>query len=646
MHLNKNQQAAAHHKDAHILVLAGAGTGKTLTIMARAAYLIEHGVDPSRILLLTFTRRAARDMLDRLYLSIGNVARDVIAGTFHHFCLLTMRRMSKHFGIQEFTVIDREDQTDLMKLVRADFLKKRIIFPHAAELIKVYSYARNTNIGPMKYLKKHTDHDDDTMEKIVAIFKEYDKRKEVNRYLDYDDILHRFAKKLHDDADAGDKLRRQYDHILVDEMQDTNPLQWLILDGLKDPAKLFCVGDDAQSIYAFRGADFRNVHAFKQRVPGAVVLRLEDNYRSSQEILDLSNWLLKESPLNYRKKLKAKRGSGDKPVLIDFETEFDEAKWIAQDLIKRHEAGAPWSDHMVMTRTAWNSRAVEAIFVEKNIPYVFVGGVGLLQAAHVKDLLCLVRASISHYDELAWIRYLTLWPKIGDITASRAIAVMKTAQAIPEAIDIIKKQFKAGQKIAEGPALIQKYIHEPAKALKACARFLDPILSKRYNKWMSRKKDFTLLEQMAERYKSLLQFIETYTMDPISTTEAIRSEGRDCVSLITVHSAKGTESSVCYIIRAEPGMYPYIRSLGEEDEEEEERRILYVAMTRAKDELKLTRTGTRYGKTVFHGGAVGTYFLQMLPDELIERQSEWERVYHIDQQPRNYGVIRPRKRYE
>jgi DNA helicase-2/ATP-dependent DNA helicase PcrA len=646
MQLNKNQQTAAQYNDAHILVLAGAGTGKTLTIMARAAYLIQHKVDPRRILLLTFTRRAARDMTDRLYLSIGNAARDVIAGTFHHFCLLTMRKMSKQFGIQDFTVIDREDQTDLMKLVRADFLKKGVIFPNASELIKVYSYARNTNIGPLKYLRKHTDHDEDTMKKICAVFKEYDKRKEANRYLDYDDILHRFAKRLHDDPAIAEKLRGLYDHILVDEMQDTNPLQWLILDGLKEPAKLFCVGDDAQSIYAFRGADFRNVHSFKRRVTGAVVLRLEDNYRSSQEILDLSNWLLKESPLTYKKNLKAKRGSGEKPVLIDFETEFDEAKWIADDLIKRHETGASWSDHMILTRTAWNSRTIEAILVEKNIPYVFIGGVGLLQAAHVKDLLCLVRASISHYDELAWIRYLTLWPKIGDITASRAITSMKEAPNVSEAVNIMKKQFRTGQKIAEGPKLIQKYINEPAKALKAGARFLDPILSKRYNKWVSRKKDFNLLEQLAERYRSLLQFIETYTMDPISTTEATRSEGKDCVSLITIHSAKGTESSVCYIIRAEPGMYPYIRSLGEEDEEEEERRILYVAMTRAKDELVLTRTGTRYGRTVFHGGAVGSYFLNRLPDELVESQSEWEGVFHTDETTRNYGVIRPRKRYQ
>lgn len=646
MQLNKNQRIAAQYDDTHILVLAGAGTGKTLTIMARAAHLIQKGVDPGRILLLTFTRRAARDMTDRLYLSIGNAARDVLAGTFHHFCLLTMRRMTKDFGIQDFTVIDREDQTDLMKLVRADFLKKRVVFPQAAELIKIYSYARNTNVGPMKYLNKHTDYEADVREKILTIFKEYDKRKDANGYLDYDDILQRFAVKLHDDAAINEKLRRLYDYILVDEMQDTNPLQWLILDALKDPAKLFCVGDDAQSIYAFRGADFKNVHSFKNRVPGAVVLRLEDNYRSAQEILDLSNWLLKESPLKYNKNLKAKRGSGPKPFFVELETEFDEAKWIADDLIKRHETGAPWNDHMVLTRTAWTSRTLEAILVEKNIPYVFIGGVSLLQAAHVKDLLCLVRSAMSHNDELAWIRYLTLWPKIGDITASRAIAAMKAASNPAEAVQLMKSHFSSGQKIAEGPELIQKYMHDPAKALKAGARFLDPVLSKRYNRWISRQKDFGLLIKLAEKYRSLLQFLETYTLDPISTTQATRSEGKDAVTLITIHSAKGTESPVCYIIRAEPGMYPYIRSLGDEDEEEEERRILYVAMTRAKDELILTRTGSRRGRTVFHGGTAGPYFLSTLPDNLVEKDCRWEIVFPDAEPESHYGVVRPRRRYQ
>ncbi|MCK5194731.1 MAG: ATP-dependent helicase, partial [Desulfobulbaceae bacterium] len=357
--LNKNQQIAAEYKDKHILVLAGAGTGKTLTIIARAEYLIRKGVDPRRILLLTFTRRAAREMTDRLYLSIGDAANAVTAGTFHHFCLLTMRRMADKFEIQDFTVIDRDDQNSLMRLARAGYVKKGEKFPKASQLVNVFSYSRNTNMIVLEYLDKYTEFDEKTSNKILNVFTEYKQRKQLNRYLDFDDILYHFGKKLHEDPSIRKQLRSRYDHILVDEMQDTNPLQWLILDGLKDPAKLFCVGDDAQSIYAFRGADFRNVHSFKKRIPNSVVLKLEDNYRSTQEILDISNWLLKESPLNYNKNLKTHRGTGTKPLLVDFDSDLDEAKWIAENLIERHETGSLWNDHMILTRTAWGSRSVE-----------------------------------------------------------------------------------------------------------------------------------------------------------------------------------------------------------------------------------------------------------------------------------------------
>ncbi|MBW1609213.1 MAG: ATP-dependent helicase, partial [Deltaproteobacteria bacterium] len=569
--LNKNQQIAAEYKDKHILVLAGAGTGKTLTIIARAEHLIRKGVDPRRILLLTFTRRAAREMTDRLYLTIGDAANVVTAGTFHHFCLLTMRRMADKFGIQDFTVIDRDDQNSLMRLARVGYLKKGEKFPKASQLVTVFSYSRNTNMNVLEYLNKYTEFDEETSNKILNVFTEYKQRKQLNRYLDFDDILYLFGKKLHEDSSISNRLRSRYDHILVDETQDTNPLQWIILDGLKDPAKLFCVGDDAQSIYAFRGADFRNVHSFKKRIPDSVILKLEDNYRSTQEILDISNWLLKESPLKYNKNLKAQRGTGTKPLLVDFDSDLDEAKWIAENLIERHETGSLWNDHMILTRTAWGSRSVEAMLIEKNIPYIFIGGISFLQAAHVKDLLCLVRAAASNHDELAWIRYLTLWPGIGDVTAARLISSMKEMGTMNEALDQLSNKLKKDQqKIVNGPKTILKYWDEPTKALRVGAEFLKPILSEKYDKWDLRKKDFDLLVRLAERYRSLMRFIETYTLDPITSTVVSRLENQDVVTLITVHSGKGTESSVCYVIRVEPGMYPHIRSLGAEDDEEEE----------------------------------------------------------------------------
>jgi len=625
--LNENQKIAAEHEDKHILVLAGAGTGKTSTIIARVEYLIRKGVNPQRILLLTFTRRAAKEMTDRLYLSIGDAAQKVMTGTFHHFCLLTMRKMPDKFGIKDFTVIDRDDQISLMNLARAKHITKGVKFPIASQLVNIYSYARNTNIEFSEYLNKYTEYDSENSDKILNIFMDYHQRKQTYRYLDFDDIIYQFGEILHKSPSINEQLRSQYDHILVDEMQDTNPLQWRILDGLKDPAKLFCVGDDAQSIYAFRGADFRNVHSFKERVPDSVVLKLEDNYRSTQEILDLSNWLLKESPLNYNKNLKAQRGTGIKPVIKCFQSDLMEAKWIADDLIKRHEEGSSWSDHMLLTRTAHSSRSVEAMLIEKKIPYIFIGGASFLQAAHVKDLLCLVRAAGNQQDEIAWMRYLVLWPKIGDVIASRLIASMKQTGSLAKAFSEIASKNEKRHEIINGPEIILKHWNEPAKALKAGAEFFEPLLSTRYDQWNVRKKDFDLLVKLAERYTSLMRFIEVYTLDPITSTAATRSENQDVVTLITVHSAKGIESPVCYIIRAEPGIYPHIRSIGKEDEEEEERRTLYVAITRAKNELILTRSENQYSYSYFNADVKKPYFLSDVPSDILEEDYSYDYTF-------------------
>ena len=285
---------------------------------------------------------------------------------------------------------------------------------------------------------------------------------------------------------------------------------------------------------------------------------------------------------------------------------------------------------MILTRTAWGSRSVEAMLIEKNIPYIFIGGISFLQAAHVKDLLCLVRAAASNHDELAWIRYLTLWPGIGDVTAARLISSMKEMGTMNEALDQLSGKLKKDQqKVVNGPKTILKYWDEPTKALRVGAEFLKPILSEKYDKWDLRKKDFDLLVRLAERYRSLMRFIETYTLDPITSTVVSRLENQDVVTLITVHSGKGTESSVCYVIRVEPGMYPHIRSLGAEDDEEEERRILYVAMTRAKNELILTRSEGRSSYSYSYGDAAEAYFLSTVPDKLIEER--WQYEMYLDE---------------
>ena len=625
MKLNSQQKAAVEYSDGHVLVLAGAGTGKTRTIIARAEHLIESGVEPQRILMLTFTRRAAQEMINRLSLMVGEISNLVLAGTFHHFCLYTMRKMSKMFGIESSTVIDRDDQIQLMKLVRARYKKEGENFTASDKLVQIYSYAKNTNQPLKDYLDKYTEFEDEEFEKVIKIIKEYETRKKDNNYLDYDDILHIFAKKLHEIPEIRERIRNYYDHILVDEMQDTNPLQWLILEGLRDPALLFCVGDDAQSIYSFRGADFKNVHYFTSRIPNSTILRLEKNYRSTKGILDLSNWLLNESTLNYNKNLESVRGTGITPVLIDFENDFEEARWIAEDLVQRHETGCRWDDQMVITRSGLASRTLEAILIEKQVPYKFIGGTSLLQSAHVKDLLSLMRCSASHQDEIAWIRYLTLWPKLGDVTALRIIERMKKAPLFNEAIEILRSEKRIIPEILAGPHRVIEKWANPHDAIRAGIDVLEPLLKTKYSKWDTRRKDFDLLASLAKKHKSLLSFIETYTMDPISTSEASRLEGDDAVVLITVHSAKGTEAKTCYLIKVEPGMYPHVRSLGNFDEEEEERRVLYVAMTRAQNELIITRNLSQGGRYNFHGGYRAdhsrdgsSYFLEKLPENLLD----------------------------
>src|SRR5262249_14706875 len=273
-------------------------------------------------------------------------------------------------------------------------------------------------------------------DQIAKIMLGYEEKKRERRYLDYDDILDIVAQRLELSPDTRNWISSLYDHILIDEMQDTNPLQWKLISPLKERVTLYCVGDDAQSIYGFRGADFRNVHSFSSRVPGSVILKLEDNYRSTQEILDVSNWLLARSPLGYDTNLRAERGNGKKPQLHTFSNEYEEATWVADDLLKRREEGAEWRNHMILVRSAYAARALQASLLAKNIPYVFIGGIKLLESAHVRDLLSVLRLVANPRDEIGWIRFLTLWEGVGDVTASRLIDRIMLADDLEKCLDL------------------------------------------------------------------------------------------------------------------------------------------------------------------------------------------------------------------
>lgn len=625
--LNPQQKQAATTESQHSLVLAGAGCGKTKTIVARAAYLIDQGIPANQIQILTFTRRSASEIVARVELALGEQAKGLRASTFHTFCMYLLRRVPKAFGLEQFSIIDRDDQLMMFRLIRGkDDKKNPNQLPKPQELCDLYSFARNTRQKLSDTLEKQHPEHLAFKDQIAEIMKEYETRKRARSFLDYDDILAIVASALDQSEGLADYVASLCQHMLVDEMQDTNPLQWALLEPLKDKVSLFCVGDDAQSIYGFRGADFENIHHFKDRVPNAQVFKLEQNYRSTQEILDLSNWLLDQSEIQYNKRLDAHRGEGVKPRMHIFPNEFDEAKWIAIDIKERHYLqGSKWSDHMVLVRSSFAARHIEAACIAANVPYRFIGGMKLLETAHVKDLLSLLRVIANPLDDIAWMRFLTLWNGVGDVGASRLAQQLLLE---PEFDLIFDKLEKFGRIPAE-TLLIMKQMTVLKQEVQACVglgiQAIEAQLAENYKKdWNRRQADFELVKQLASKHTQLSEFLEEYVLDPVSISEIERQSDSDVVTLITIHSAKGTEQKVCYVVNVTPGQYPHARAQGDFNDVEEERRVLYVALTRAQNELILTKQNlSLWARDVIdeQGRKVESYFLNDLTRNLCSMET-------------------------
>ncbi len=586
--LNESQHAAATYMGQHCLVLAGAGCGKTKTIIARCAFLIDQGVRPERIKVLTFTRRSAGEIIERVAQHIGLQAHGLNASTFHTWCISLIRKAPEMFGVKDYSIIDADDQTQLFKSLRGRSEKK---LPTSAELASLNSYMRNTGCTLKEAVERMGESAMDCMEEIAIIMHGYTTKKNDGRLIDYDDILDVVARQLNAGGAVRDWVMKQYDHILVDEFQDTNPLQWRLLSPLKDGLCLYCVGDDAQSIYAFRGADFHNVHSFTERVPTGVVLKLERNYRSVQEILDVSNWVLDQSKLSYDKRLTAHRGHGDKPRLISFVDEWAEARWIVQNIVDRRDNECMrLNQHMVVTRTSRSARALESILVQRGINYQFIGGTKLLESAHIRDVISVVKLINNTRDEISWMRYLTMFEGVGEKGAYRFASMAIQCNDIESVFNF------AGPHLGKIPLKAMEIITELsdmdspsiAKILERAFELLEPVVSKGYEDWERRKRDFPVVVSLAEKHSTMQGFIDEYLLDPVYT--GTTAEVEDKLTVITVHSAKGTECEVVYCIGSNPSAYPSTRS-DTPDKVEEDRRVLYVALTRAKDELFVTRHG-------------------------------------------------------
>lgn len=603
--LNKQQLAAATYNGKHLLVLAGAGTGKTRTIIARAIHLISVGVLPTRIKLLSFTKKSAQEIAERIKIEGANIpeAKQVSGSTFHSWCMELIMRYGKAFGLEGYSCIDEDDRESAIKIaIGTVYNKKEIKIGKdrlkASTISDIYSFSVNTrqNLSTaikIKMFPMANGEDIDVQvaeirDRITPVIKAYIDFKRSRRYIDYDDMLMAVASVLKQNKELQEYVSSQYDHILIDEMQDTNPLQWMLIESFMNNCHLFCVGDDAQSIYAFRGADFKSIHSFVDRVPNSEVYKLEENYRSTQEILDLSNWLLDESPLKYDKHLFAHRGNGQKPIMQFVNNEWEEAEFVTDDIEKNVADGKHYRDHMILSRSVYASRKIEAACISKKIPYIVFGGTTLMRSAHVRDVVSALRILANFRDELAWMRYLMLWQGVGEVTASKIIEKMFSYASLRECIDVVKS---AKLKDLAAHELLQKICtleKRPDAAIDIIVSELDGIMARKHENWDARKKDFAALKIVAKRADSISTFITEYILDPVAELSNVleKREDNDRIVISTIHSAKGLEAEICYIASVTPGMFPSHKA-ETEDDIEEERRCLYVALTRAKDKLYL-----------------------------------------------------------
>lgn len=604
--LNNEQRMAASYGGKNLLVLAGAGTGKTRTIIARAIYLIEHGEDPTRIKILSFTKKSANEIVNRIKVESNNNPRaeQLSGSTFHSWCMDIISTYPQLFHAEKYTCIDAEDRELAFKLIMGRVCgKKRIKLNQRCiltpdDIQEIFSYAVNTkkNLSDSIRIKKNIKGDDkevlDSVLKIKeiceSVIKEYINYKKERRYIDYDDMLNIVAVGLKKNEQLRYVVASKYSHILVDEAQDTNPLQWLLLESFYKDCHLFCVGDDAQSIYAFRGADFKSIHSFEERIPNGEIYKLSRNYRSTQEILDLSNWLLNQSQEKYDKDLVSERGTGKKPTIYYLDSDWEEAEIVTSIIQKGYVEDGRYHDFLVLSRGIYAARKVEAACIQKNIPYAIFGGTSLMKSAHVRDVISALRIISNYRDELAWTRYLLLWQGIGEVSAARIISNVLEQESLTNSIACIRSMLPLGTEAYDTLIELMDVADCPKAAIDIAVKHMDQRLQQRYDNWDYRKHDFDALKLVAQKCSDISSFITEYIIDPaaeLSGKDPVKTP-LDTIIISTIHSAKGLEAKHCFIINVTPKSFPSSQAVTE-DEIEEERRCLYVAMTRAKDYLHI-----------------------------------------------------------
>ena len=598
--LNAEQLAVATAPGGPMLVVAGAGSGKTRALTYRLAWLVHHGIEPGRIMLVTFTNRAAREMLSRVEVLVKQRTREIWGGTFHHIANRILRTHGKLLGIApDFTILDREDAKDLLAscVQEAGVDTKQRRFPQKNVLAAISSFVQNT-LEPLETVISARFpmfiQELDGIEKVLVL---YTVKKRQRQLLDFDDLLAAWLRLMTEHEDVRAMLAGQFLHILVDEYQDTNAIQGAIVDMLAAKHRnLTVVGDDSQSIYSFRGANFENIITFKDRYPDAKEYRLETNYRSVPEILTLANASIAQNVRRLPKNLRPSRSSGLKPTVVPCQDHFTQSRFIAEYVLHLLDEGRCLNDIAVLYRSHWHSLEIQLEFQRRNIPFHIRGGLRFFEQAHMKDVLCFLRVLQNPRDELAWLRLLKMLPRVGSALSRRVW------RQIGDAADPFNEVFTT-ETASLLPASARPFYQEFTNLLKETAdldspaevidlvlkEFYDDYLVSHYDGAAMRREDVRALANFAGQYQNVEAFLADVSLSGEFSGETCVAgpTEQEFVILSTIHQAKGLEWPIVFIPWLADGRFPTDMAMNKDEDLQEERRVFHVAVTRARDEIYL-----------------------------------------------------------
>ncbi len=625
--LNPAQLEAVKSKEGSILVIAGAGSGKTKTLTYRVARLIESGIKPDNILLLTFTKKAADEMLNRAVMILDSRCEQVAGGTFHSFANYILRKYSNCLELQNnFTIIDRADAEDVVNHIRSKVIdKQEKRFPRKNTILDIYSKAINKNMSAEAIIESEYNQFSHCIEKINEISKEYITYKRQNSLLDYDDLLLYLKTLLTSNDEIRKKLSNQYKYIMIDEYQDTNALQAEIIRLLaSEHNNVMAVGDDSQSIYSFRGANFRNILDFPAIFPDTKIIKLEQNYRSSQNILALTNEIIKKAKEKYTKHLFSEIVFPEKPAIICTNDMQTEAEFVTQRVLELQEEDISLNDMAVLCRSARMTYNLEIELAKRAIPYKKFGGLKFIETAHIKDVIAHLRFILNPNDIISLNRILLLLDGVGNQTAMRLLPMLAKPEVQTDKLMLPAKSSDGIKKLFNTVENQRKLLLKPASIVENVLAYYEPILMDKYDDYQKRLKDLEHFLYLSEQYKNLEDFLSDLALEPPDSSVSEVEDGAvkdEYLTLSTIHSAKGLEWKAVFIIGAVDGRFPSVYSFNSEEELDEELRLMYVAATRAKSWLYITYPIDMFD--YFTGMVLSkpSRFLDGIGEDILERWS-------------------------